>query len=126
MYLWNFKAILLQLCSQFCSVKLAITSAGLDDLALLLDSEVAPFEFWSDVLLEQSKDLVVGDSSWVCKVVDTSVVVLGQKDGGRKEVGEEGIGLNNTLVFNGEQRQSEGTYVWNVNDFVVFRNLGNK
>jgi len=52
MYFWDFKAILLQLCGQFCGVELAVTSASLDDLALLLDGKVAPFEIWSNVLLE--------------------------------------------------------------------------
>jgi len=62
----------------------------------------------------------VGDGAWVCKVVDTSDVVLGQEDRGREEISEKGVGLDNLLVVCRGKWQIAGTHIWNINNFLVF------
>jgi hypothetical protein len=53
-----------------CSVEQVVGAGGLDDLGLLLHSEVGPCELRVDVLLVQLQDLVVTDRARVCVVHD--------------------------------------------------------
>jgi hypothetical protein len=106
--LWNLEVVLLELGDKLGGVELAVGTAGLDDLGLLLEGEVLPGEVWADILLEESKNLVVGDGTWVGEVVDAGLVVLSKDDGGWEEVGENGVG------------------VWNIDNAVVLGDLGNK
>jgi len=76
--------VLFELLDKLGGIELAVASASLDDLGLLLQCEVLPGEVWSDVLLEEGKDLVVRNSTWVGEVIDAGVLVLGQEDGGRE------------------------------------------
>jgi hypothetical protein len=70
-----------------------VTSSSLDNLSLLVQGEVLPGELWTHVFLEQSKDLVVRDGTWVGEVVDAGLLVLSQEDGCWEEVGEDGVGV---------------------------------
>jgi hypothetical protein len=100
--LWNFETVLLELLGELSGIELAVAAASLDDLGLLLQCEVLPGEIWSDVFLEEGEDLVVGDGTWVGEVVDTGILVLGQKNGGREEIVEDGVGIgdiDDTLVL---------------------------
>jgi hypothetical protein len=106
--LWHLVVILGKLLLKLCSIQLAVGASSLDDLGLLLEGKVLPAEIRSDELLEEGKNLVVGNSTWVGEVVDSSLLVLSQEDGSREEVGEDGVG------------------VWNIDDTVVFGNLGDK
>jgi len=72
----NLIVVFLELGDQLSGVQLAVTSSCLNDLGLLLECEVLPGEVWADVFLEEGKDLVVGDGSWVGEVVDSGVLVL--------------------------------------------------
>lgn len=102
MDLWDLEVVLLQLVDQLGGIKLAVAAAGLDDLCLLLQGEVLPGEIWADVLLKKGEDLVVGDGAGVGEVVDASLLVLREEDGGWEQVVEEGVGvrdINNTLVL---------------------------
>lgn len=106
--LWHLILVLSKLVDKLGSVQLAVGTSGLDNLGLLLEGEVLPGEVWSDVLLEESKNLVVRDGSRVGEVVDTGLLVLGQDDGGWEEIVEDGVG------------------VWDIDDSVVLGNLGDK
>jgi len=100
--LGDLEVVLLELLDKLGGVELAVASAGLDDLGLLVQCEVLPGEVWSDVLLEEGQNLVVGDGTWVGEVVDTGILVLGQEDGGREEIVENSVGvgdIDDTLVF---------------------------
>lgn len=55
----NLVIVLGELIDQLGGVELAVGTAGLDNLGLLIESEVLPGEVWADVLLEEGKDLVV-------------------------------------------------------------------
>ncbi len=85
--------VFLELVDQLRGVELAVASAGLDNLGLLLQCEVLPGKVWANVLLKESQDLVVGDSTRVSEVVSTSVLVFGHKDGGWEKVVENGVGV---------------------------------
>ncbi len=102
------EAVLLELVLELGGVKHAVGAASLDDLGLLLESEVLPGKVWANVLLEEGKDLVVRDGTWVGEIVDTGLFVLGEEDGTWKEVVEDGVG------------------VWHVNDLLVLGDLGNE
>ena len=93
MNLRDLELVLLELADQLRGVELAVASAGLDDLGLLLQCEVLPGKVWADVLLEEGQDLIVGDSTRVGEVVDTSVLVFGHEDGGGEEIVENGVGV---------------------------------
>jgi len=95
MNFWNLKVILLQLLDQLISIQLAVRSASLDNLGLLIQSKVLPCEVWADVFFEERKDFVVGDCSRVGEVVDTSIFVFGQEDGSGKEIVKDGVGVGN-------------------------------
>lgn len=98
----NLIVILLELLDKLGGIQLAVASPSLDNLRLFLQSEVLPGEVGSNVLLEEAEDLVVGDCTWVGEVVDTGVLVLGHKDGGREQIMENGVGVGNvddTLVL---------------------------
>ena len=102
MNLWNLEVILLKLLHKLGGIQLAVASSSLDDLGLLLQCEVLPGKIRSDVFLEQTEHLVVGDGAWVGKVVDASVSVRGHQDGGGEEIVEDGVGVGNvhhTLVL---------------------------
>jgi hypothetical protein len=92
-HLWDLKVVLLQFTDKLGSVELAVASAGLNDLVLLLESKVLPGEIGSDVLLEQSKNLVVGDCARVCEVVNTRLFVVCQEHRGREKIVKDGIGV---------------------------------
>jgi len=101
-HLWNLEAVLLKLVDQLGRIELAVASSGLDNLCLLLQREVLPGEIWTDVLLEEGKDFVVRDGTGVGEVVNSSLLVLGKKDGGWEQVVEEGVrvrNINDTLVL---------------------------
>lgn len=93
MNLRNLIVVFLELVLQLASVKLAVASACLDDLGLLLQTEVGPGEARTHVLLEQREDLVVGDGTWVGEVVDAGLLVLCEKDGGWEQVVEDSVGV---------------------------------
>lgn len=96
--LMNFRdliLVLLELVDQLRGIELAVASAGLDNLGLLLQCEVLPGKVWANVLFEEGQDLVVRDSTRVGEVVDTSVLVFSHKDGGWEEVVENGVGVGN-------------------------------
>lgn len=102
MHLWDLEVVLLKLGDQLGGIKLAVAASGLDDLGLLLQGEVLPGEIWADVLLEKGKDLVVGDGAGVGEVVNASILVLREEDGGWEQVVEDGVGvgdINDTLVL---------------------------
>ena len=102
MDLWNLVVVFLELVDQLSGIQLAVAASGLDDLGLLLKGEVLPGEVGADVLLEESKDLVVGDSTWVGEVVDSGILVLSQQNRGWEEIGEDGVGVrdvDNSVVF---------------------------
>lgn len=88
---WDLVPILAQLLDQLSGIQLAITSSRLDDLGLFLQCEVLPCEIWSHIFLEESQNLVVRNGSWVGKVVDTGIFVLGHEDGSREKIVENGI-----------------------------------
>ena len=90
---WDLVLVLLELVDQLRGIELAVASAGLDNLGLLLQCEVLPGKVWANVLLEQGQDLIVGDGTRVGEVVDTSVLMFGQKNGGWEEVVENGVGV---------------------------------
>lgn len=106
--LWHLKAVLLELGGKLLGVEHAVGAAGLDDLGLLLEGEVLPGEVWTNVLLEEGENLVVGDGTWVGEVVDAGLLVLSEEDGGWEEIVEDGVG------------------VWNINDTIVLGDLGDK
>ena len=108
MNLWNLILVLSKLVDKLGGIQLAVGASGLDDLGLFLQSKVLPGEVWANVLLEERENFVVGDGTWVGEVVDTSLVVLGEDDGGWEEIGEDGVG------------------VWNVDDTVILCDLGDK
>jgi len=89
--LWDLELVLLELVDQLRGVELAVASAGLDDLGLLVQCKVLPGEIWADVFLEEGEDLVVGDGAWVGEVVDTGILVFGHEDRGWEEIVEDGI-----------------------------------
>lgn len=93
--LWDLELVLLELVDQLRGIELAVTSAGLDDLGLLLQREVLPGEVWADVFLEEGQNFVVGDGAWIREVVDTGILVFGHEDRGWKEVVENGVGVGN-------------------------------
>lgn len=93
--LWDLELVLLELVDQLRGIELAVTSAGLDDLGLLLQREVLPGEVWTYVFLEEGQNLVVGDGAWVREVVDTGILVFGHEDRGWEEVVENGVGVGN-------------------------------
>lgn len=107
-HLWNLILVLSKLVDKLSGVQLAVGASCLDNLGLLLESEVLPCEVWTDVLLEKCENLVVGNGTWIGEVVDTSLVVLGKDDGSWKEIVEDGVG------------------VWNVDNSVVLCDLGDK
>jgi hypothetical protein len=92
-YLWDLELVFLQLVDQLRGVELAVASAGLDDLGLLIQCEVLPGEVWADVFLEEGEDLVVGDGTGVGEVVDASILVLGHDNGSWKQIVENGVGV---------------------------------
>jgi hypothetical protein len=95
MNFWHLVLVLLELVDQLRGVELAVASASLDNLGLLLQCEVLPGKVWANVLLEEGQDLVVRDSTRVGEIVDTSVLVFSHKDGGWEEVVENGVGVGN-------------------------------
>lgn len=102
MNLWDLKVVFLQLVDELGGVKLAVRTTSLDNLGLLFESKVLPGEIWTDVLLEQSQDLVVRDGTRVGEVVDTRCVVLGQDDRGWEEIVKDSVGvgdIDNALVL---------------------------
>jgi len=102
MNLWNLEVVFLELVDQLGSIKLAVASASLDNLGLLIQGKVLPREVWANVLLEKRKNLVVGDGTWVGEVVDPGFVVLRKKNGGWEEVVENSVGvgnINNALIL---------------------------
>lgn len=102
MDLRNSVTILLELQLQLGSIQLAVATSSLDDLGLLIQGEVLPGELWANEFLEQSEDFIVGDGTWVGEVVDASLLVLSQEDGGWEEIGEDGVGvgdIDNTIVL---------------------------
>jgi hypothetical protein len=82
MNFWNLEFIFLELVHKLGGIELAIAAAGLDDLSLLLQSEVLPGEVWPNIFLEESENFVVGDGAWVCEVVNPGLIVLGEKNRG--------------------------------------------
>lgn len=105
---WNLVVVLLKLVNKLGSIELAVGATSLDDLGLLLKGKVLPLERWTNVLLEEGKNLVVGNGSWVGEVEDTSGVVLGKDNGGWKKIGKDGVG------------------VWYVDDTLVLGDLGDE
>ena len=102
MDLWNLVVVFLELVDQLGGIQLAVAASGLDDLGLLVKGEVLPCEVGAHIFLEERKDLVVGDGSWVGEVVDAGVLVLCHQDGGWEEIGKDGVGvgdIDNPLVF---------------------------
>lgn len=100
--LWDLNSVLLELLLQLGSIELAVASASLENLGLLVKGEVLPREIRSDILLEQAEHLVVGDCAWVGEVVDASVVVLGHNYGSWQQIVEDGVGvgyINHSLVL---------------------------
>jgi len=100
--LWNLVVVFLELVDQLGGIELAVAASGLDNLGLLLQGEVLPCEIGADILLEEGKDLVVGDSSWVGEVEDSGILVLGHQDGSWEEIGKDGVGvrdIDNSVVF---------------------------
>lgn len=100
--LWYLKLVLCELLDKLGGVELAVASSGLDDLRLLFQCEVLPGEVWSDVFLEESEDLVVGNGTWVGEVVDAGFLVLSEEDRSWEEVVEDGVGVgdvDDTLVL---------------------------
>ena len=93
MHLRHLDPILPHLLHQLARVQHAVTPAGLDDPALLLEREILPREPGPDVLLEQGKDLVVADGARVGEVVDARLVVLREQDGTRQQVVQDGVGV---------------------------------
>ena len=91
MNLWHFVVVLLQLVHQLCHIQLAVRPSSLDDLALLLKSEILPFKGRPDILLEQSENLVVRNGPGVGEVVDSSLAVLRKEDACWKQVGQNCI-----------------------------------
>ena len=106
--LWDLEIVFGELLLEFGGVEHAVGASGLDDLGLLLEGEVLPLKVWTNVLLEEGQDLVVGDGSWVGEVVDAGILVLSQKNGAWKEVMEDGVRVRN------------------INDTVVLGNFGDK
>ena len=104
----NLELVFLELVDELGGIELAVASAGLDDLSLLIKCEVLPGEVWTDVFLEEGKDLVVGDGSWVGEVVDAGILVFGHEDGGREEIVEDSVG------------------VWDIYDSLVLSDLGDE
>jgi hypothetical protein len=100
--LWHLVVIFAELLLELGGVQLAVRSSSLDNLCLLVQGEVFPGEVGAHVLLEESKDLVVGDGTWVGEVVDAGLLVLSQENGGWEEIGEDGVGvgdIDNALVL---------------------------
>lgn len=93
MNLWYFVVVLLQLVHQLCHIQLAVRPSSLDDLALLLKSEILPFKGRPDMCLEQSEDLVVRNGPRVSEVVDSGLTVFCKEDACRKQVGQNCIRL---------------------------------
>jgi hypothetical protein len=94
--------ILPQLLNQLRSIQLAVTTSSLDDLGLLLKSEVLPCEGGADVFFEQRQYFVVGNGTRVGEIVDASFLVLGHKDGSWQEIVQDGVGVGDVdyaLVF---------------------------
>ena len=59
------------------SVKLIVGTGSFENLGLLLDGEIFVGVGWVDVLLVQVQDLIMGNDTWVGKVVNTSQSFLG-------------------------------------------------
>ena len=93
MNLRNLELIFLQLVDELSSIELAVAATRLDDLGLFFEREVLPGETGADVFLEERQNLVVRDCAWICEVVYADFLVLGEEDGGRKEIVEDGVGI---------------------------------
>jgi hypothetical protein len=106
--LWNLVVVLGKLVLKLGGVQLAVGASSLDDLGLLLECEVLPGELWSYVLLEERKDLIVRNGTWVGEVVDSSLLVLSQEDRRWEEVGKNRVG------------------VWNIDNAIVLGDLGDE
>lgn len=106
--LWDGVSVLSKLLLKLGGIQLAVGSSSNNNLGLLLQGEVLPGELRADKLLEESKDLVVGDGTWVGEVVDSGILVLSKEDGSWEEIGKDGVG------------------VWNVDNTVVLGDLGDE
>ena len=60
---------------------------------MLIQREVLPGEVRSDVFLEEAKNLVVGNGTWVGEVVNAGIFMLSQKNGSWEEIVEDGVGV---------------------------------
>lgn len=100
--------VLLELRLQLRSVQHAIASSRLDHLGLLFDREVLPGEVRPDDLLEEGQNLVVADSAGVGEVVDPRLALLCHHDRRWQEIGQDRVAVGN------------------VDDSLVFANLGDK
>ena len=102
MNLRHLKLVFLELLDKLGGVQLAVASSSFDNLCLLVQCEVLPGEVWTNVLLEQAEHLIMGDRTGVGEVVDAGILVLGHEDRSWEKVVQDGVrvgNINDTLVF---------------------------
>jgi hypothetical protein len=89
-------------------IKLVVRAVSLDDLGLFLERKVSVVVRWVNVLDVKVKDFIVGNDSWVGKVVDTGKSSLGHGERGREQLMQYGHGVGD------------------VDDSLILDNLGNE
>jgi hypothetical protein len=68
-----FIVVLFQLVDKLGGIEHAVGSSRLENLTLLVDREILPFERWANMLLEKTQDLVVRDGTRIgLQVLDLS------------------------------------------------------
>jgi len=91
----NLVVVLLELVNKLGGVKLAVAPTSLHNLCLLLQRKVPSREAGTNILLEEAQSLIMKNSARVGETVDTSLVMLCQKNRGGEEVSENGVGIGN-------------------------------
>lgn len=71
--------------AQFWSIELVVASWCDNDLCLLLECEVIPFEAWVNVVAVHFQDLVMANNSRICEVPYACEVSLCHLDGNREK-----------------------------------------
>ncbi|WVZ00016.1 hypothetical protein V8G54_026085 [Vigna mungo] len=93
---------------QFGSIHLIVAPWSYDHLGLLFKVEVDPLEAWINVIPVHLKNLVVAHCPRICEVPDAPQVSLRHLNRNRQK-----------FIQNGHA-------VWNVDHFVITRNLGDE
>ncbi len=75
-----------ELLVQFWCIKFIVVLSCNDDLCLLFQSKVLPWERWVNVLLIHLQNLIVAHHSWVGKIPDSPQILLCHFNGNRQQL----------------------------------------